>query len=139
MNKFVENVTMSDDSLRIGLYVKNCSGRADRDGFFSNDILTGMLKAADMKRINMISQLPGALMDHVSDDSNACPINKTFTDYVDIMSDFCVITKIFKWNEEKLVDLAARVNKCKRNGISIFGTYKKYNMCTVKWNVLDHI
>lgn len=37
MKTFVENVTMTDDELRLGLYVRNCDGKTAMDGLFTKE------------------------------------------------------------------------------------------------------
>lgn len=84
---------MIDDRARLGLYMKNYDGKASMEGIFTKDRLTGMLEAADMKPIDMISPFAVALMDCVSGPVNTCPNTNMFTDYVEIMSVSCVISK----------------------------------------------
>lgn len=124
-------MTLTDDSLTIGLDAKNGDGRTCMDVMSNEHSLTGMLEAADMKRIDMIYPLLGALMDRVSSENKTCPMTTIFTGYVDIMRGVCGITKRNIWTEEELQVLSERIKMFKTISISTFDTYKKSSMCTV--------
>lgn len=109
------------------------------DGLFTKEGITGMIVTSDMKRIDIISPILGALIDCVSDEQKTCPIANMFTAYVDIMRYMCGITKGDKWKEEELEKRAERIKKCKIKCVSIFSTYQKSGMCTMKQHFFDHI
>lgn len=48
MNKFVENVTISGNGVRFGLYIDHYDAKEGLDGLYTRDRLTGRLKAIDM-------------------------------------------------------------------------------------------
>lgn len=77
---------MANDIVRSGLNMKNSDGKAGMGGMFTTFGPTGMIEAAGMKRIGIISPIIRSLIDHVSGESNTCPITTMFTDYVEIMS-----------------------------------------------------
>lgn len=136
---FVQNVTMMDESVRHRLHMKNSNWNADIDGLSTKDVLTNMLEEADMIIIGMIYPLIGALMDLVSREESTCPITTMFTDYVDIMSTVCGITKYSKWNEDELEHMEAQIKTFIYNAVNRFRTYRKSGMCTVKRHALEEI
>lgn len=75
------------------------------DVLFTREGLTGMLEAADVRKIDKIPQFLRVLMDRVSDKMETCHITTMSTYYVDIMADVCRITKPEKWKEEELAML----------------------------------
>lgn len=84
----------------LGFYITNSDVKAGMDGMFSKDGLNSILDAAVLKRIDMISPFVGALMDPVSAEANMCPILTIFTNYVEIMSVSCGISKRTRWDEK---------------------------------------
>lgn len=109
------------------------------DGIFTKKCITGMPEASNMKIIDMISRLVGALMDYVSDESKTCHIKTMFTKHIDSRRYLCEITKRGKWKEGELANVEERIRTFNRNGVSTFVTYQKSGICTLKWHVLDPI
>lgn len=67
MNKFVEKVTMTDNGLTLGLYVKNCDWKEGVNGLFAKEDITGMFDTYYLNIIDMISLFLDAFMYHVND------------------------------------------------------------------------
>lgn len=54
MNKFVAKVTIIDNVVRFGLYVKNSEVKEGMDGMFTKHGRTGTVEVVDMKLIDMM-------------------------------------------------------------------------------------
>lgn len=62
-------------------------------GLFTRRHLTGMLEDAEIRRIDIMFPLIGALMDRFSDQMEAFSITTMFTNYIDILIDVGGMTK----------------------------------------------
>ena len=74
INAFVDEVCTKSDGTPIGLYIRNVDGRPGLNGVYTDDGLAGMMEAADIKKLDMISPFIGGIIDRVCGESEMCPI-----------------------------------------------------------------
>lgn len=53
-NKFLNEISIEEDSVPLSLCVSNNKGRPDLNGVFTEDGLASMLEDADIKKLDMI-------------------------------------------------------------------------------------
>ena len=139
VNAFVDEVSRKSDGTPIGLYIKNVDGRPGLNGMYTDEGLTGMLEAADIKKLDMISPFIGGIFDRVCGESETCPITTVFTEYVDVMNKVCGHNGRDVWSGSDISQLRRDIKEFKRNGVRVFGSYQKSGMGTVKWHLLEHV
>lgn len=79
-----------------------------------------------------------ALLDLVCGESDECPIETVFADYVDIVNEVCGRNGRMKWTFADILALHRDIQQMKLNGVRVLEAYQKSGMGTVKWHMLDH-
>lgn len=85
----------------------------------------------------MISLFIGGLIDPICAESESCPISTMPTEYVDIMIKVFGRNARDKWTAADIKKLRTDIQQFKVNGVSVFRDYKKSEIGTVQWHVLD--
>lgn len=73
---------MKDDGVHLQFYMKNSYGKVGIGGVLTEDGLSYMIDAPDMKRMDMISPSIDDLIDPVSGEANTCLSTTMFPDYL---------------------------------------------------------
>lgn len=102
LNKFLGEIYRYSNGAQIGVYILKSEGREGLNGAFTDGNLSGMLELADLKNVDMISVLLGALLDCAYEESHTCPSTAVFTEYADLMNSVCGWDGCRKWTSNKM-------------------------------------
>ena len=139
VNRFIDEASRHTDGTNIGLYIRNTEGRPGLNGVFTEEGLAGMLEAADMKKVDIISPFIGGILDRVCGECDAAPVTTVFTQYVDIMNSVCGCNGRNHWSDDDVSRLRNDIAQLKATAVGVFAAYQKSQMGTVKWHMLDHV
>lgn len=139
VNKFVEQATRQKDTVQIPLYVRNNKGRVGLNGVFTDGDIDGMLEAAYIKKMDMVSPFIGGLINRICGEPETCPVKTVFTEYVDVLNNVCGRNVRKKWTASDIATLRRDIAQFKANGVDVFSAYQKSEIGTVKWHMLYYV
>lgn len=106
---------------------------------FTDDGLAGMIEAANIQKLAMLSYFIGELKDRVYRESEECPITTVFIAYMDVMNQVCDRNRREKWTTSDIAAHSQDIQQLKFSGVSVLGPHEKLGMGTVKWNMIYHV
>lgn len=86
---FIDEATNISDGTQLDLYIRNTEKSPALNGLFTNKGVTGILEAAYIKQLDMLSPFIGALIDLLLGKSEGRPITTILTDYKDVLNHGC--------------------------------------------------
>lgn len=128
INKFFDETSMQEDGPPLRLSVKKSEGRPSLNGVFTVDGLAGMIEAADIKKLDMISPFIGALLYLICGESESFPVTKVFTEYMGVMNKVCSDNGREKWRAAGITELIRDIKQFKVNRVTVFIVYQKSEM-----------
>lgn len=78
-NAFVDEIKMQSKCFKVGLWMRNTEELPMLNGLLTDDGLGGMLEAADVKKLDMISSFIRAFIDPICAESDISTITAVFT------------------------------------------------------------
>ena len=109
MNNFLREVETSSPGYDLHVdFSKGFTGERLSD-LFMDDGLIGMLEAADIKTVDMLSPFLGALIDTYCGEFDKAPVTTVFTQYVDLVDVVYRRNQVPGWSELELPDLSGGI------------------------------
>ena len=139
MNEFLTKVQRT--SIVYNLHVDFSKGNIDGkiSGLFNEHGLIGMLEAADMKSIDMVSPFLGAIIDRCCAEVVTAPVTGTFTLFIDMIDEIYERDRIPGWTDSCLDALSRTIRLFKAQGRKVFENFQPSSMGFPKWHSLDHV